>query len=94
MTDTAPEQVQGSEPTAPVTDTAVTAEEPAASPWAEYLEPLPESVRPLVEPAFKEWDAQVTKRFQSLHSEYEPYKQIIDDYEPDALAQAVAAMQF
>lgn len=61
-----------------------------AVPWAQYLEPLPESVRPLVEPVFKDWDASVTKKFQSLHSEYEPYKQIISDYEPDALSQAIA----
>lgn len=93
MTEASPE-VQGQE-TPPVTDTPnVVAEEPAVSPWAQYLEPLPESVRPLVEPAFKEWDAQVTKKFQSLHSEYEPYKSIIDEYEPDALQQAAAAMQF
>lgn len=84
--------VQGQE--TPVTDTPALAQEPARSPYADYLEPLPESVRPLVEPAFKEWDAEVTKKFQSLHSEYEPYKPLIDEYEADSLQQAVALVNF
>ena len=81
--------------TSPVTDTPPVAPlEPAASPWADYLEPLPESVRPLVEPVFKTWDADVTKKFQSLHSEFDPYKSLIDEYEPDALMQAVGLINF
>lgn len=44
------------------------------SPWAPYMEDLPESVRPLVEPIFKKWDGDVTQRFQKVHSEYEPLK--------------------
>jgi len=62
-------------------------------PWADYLTDLPDSVRPLVEPKFKEWDASVTKRFQSLQSEYDPYKPLIAEYEPDALQQAVHLAQ-
>lgn len=50
--------------------------EPAETkaPWADYLVDLPESVRPLVEPKFKEWDANVTQRFQQVHSQYAPLK--------------------
>lgn len=81
-----------------VTDTtplepADTGTQENTTPWAKYLEELPESVRPLVEPTYKQWDADVTKKFQSLHSEYEPYKQIITEWEPDALQQAVAIAQ-
>lgn len=53
-----------------------------AAPWASYLENLPETVRPLVEPAFREWDANTTKRFQSVQSEYEPlkpFKEVVDN---------------
>lgn len=90
MTEQVPE-VQGSVE-APTTDTPVE-QQSNGNPWDSYLEPLPESVRPLVEPAFKSWDAEVTKRFQSLHSEYEPYKSFIDEYEPDAIGQALSIMQ-
>jgi hypothetical protein len=62
-------------------------------PYAKYLNELPESVRPLVEPHYKAWDADVTKKFQSLHSEYEPYKPLFDEYEPDALQDAVQLIQ-
>lgn len=82
--------VQGSTIDPVETTDAPLASEPASAPWSQYLEPLPESVRPLVEPVFKTWDADVTKKFQSLHSEYDPYKELIDGYEPDALQQAVA----
>ena len=53
-----------------------------ATPWAQYLADLPESVRPLVEPKFKEWDANTTQRFQKVHSDYEPlkpYQAIVDN---------------
>lgn len=48
------------------------------APYAEYLNRIPEEVREEVEPVFKDWDANVTRRFQE-HSEYrrewEPYEQ-------------------
>lgn len=65
MSEMQPEGTQGSEETTPVTGEA---------PYANYLTELPDSVRPLVEPLFKQWDADVTKRFQSLHSTFEPLK--------------------
>lgn len=55
--------------------------EAPASPWANYLTDLPDSVKPLVEPIFKKWDGDVTQRFQTVHSEYEPLKpfqQVVD----------------
>lgn len=58
-------------------------------PYAQFLAELPDDVRPLVEPKFKEWDADVTKRFQTLHSEYEPWKQVIDQYDPDTVQGAL-----
>lgn len=49
------------------------------APYAEFLNRVPEEVRPQVEPIFKEWDGQVTRRFQDA-SDYkktwEPYEQL------------------
>lgn len=53
------------------------------APYAQYLAELPESVRPLVEPAFKTWDADVTQKFQKLHSDYEPWKEVTENYDPE-----------
>lgn len=53
------------------------------APYADYLEKLPETVRPLVEPTFKEWDASVTQRFQELQSKQDPWKDIVGAYQPD-----------
>lgn len=61
--------------------------------YADYLSRVPEGVRPIVEPVFKEWDAGVTKRFQELHSQYEPWSGIVDEYEPEGVQQAIALMR-
>jgi len=66
------------------------------SPYAQYLEKLPETARPLVEPVFKEWDQGVNQRFQQLHSQYEwakPWEEIAREYEPDAVSQAIQIQQ-
>lgn len=90
------EDVQG-----PTTDTDNGAAEPTANsnpaPWAEYLEPLPDSVRPLVEPAFKKWDADVTQRFQKYSQDLESYKEwdpIREEFgDPQVALQAAQLMQ-
>lgn len=61
-------------------------------PYDQYLQKLPEALRPTVEPIFAEWDSGTTKRFQDYSEQiksYEPYQQIIDGYEPEALDFAV-----
>lgn len=40
-----------------------------SAPYAEFLERIPEGLRGDVEPVFKEWDANVTRRFQD-HAEF------------------------
>lgn len=52
-------------------------------PYSQYLADLPDDVKPLVEGVFKTWDADVNKRFQKLHSEYDPWKPVIDGLQPD-----------
>lgn len=66
---------------------------PQGNPWDSYLAKFPEAVRPIAESTFKEWDAGVTKRIQGLHSEFEPYKELVDGYEPDYLSQAAQLME-
>lgn len=61
-------------------------------PYASYLERFPEPVRPIAESAFKEWDAGVTQRFQTYSQqlqEFAPYKPLIDEWEPQALQEAL-----
>jgi hypothetical protein len=47
--------------------------------------------RPIVEPYLGKWNAGVTRRFQELHGELEPYKQLGAD--PDTLAEAYQLYQ-
>jgi hypothetical protein len=63
------------------------------APWAEYLEGIPTSLHGVVGDAFKKFDGQVTQRFQDLHSQYDPYKPIIEAYEPEPIQQAIALVQ-
>ena len=68
--------------------------EPAPkAPWADHLEKFPTSLHPIAEEIFKEWDGNVTKRFQDLHSTYEPYKPFIEEWEPEAIQTALALAQ-
>jgi len=82
---TVPDNTQGSDDTG-----QSTGNEP---PYAKELETLPEDVRPLVEPIFKNWDAQVTKRFQESQSTLEPWKEIVDSYEPAVVGEAIQLAQ-
>lgn len=62
------------------------------APYAQYLERFPETMRGIAEPIFKEWDAGVTQRFQSYSQqlqEFSPYRDLINEYEPQALQEAL-----
>jgi hypothetical protein len=58
-------------------------------PYAQYLNNIPEAFRGQIEPVFKQWDADVTKRFQGVQSEVAPYRELIQQYDPQSLQQAV-----
>jgi hypothetical protein len=74
----------------------LTAEEAAASgghpAWQEILDAIPEQYREAVTPTLEKWDKGVSKRFQSLHSKYEPLKQY-EEYDPTELEIAVNLKQ-
>lgn len=46
-----------------------------------FLSNIPETDRPIVAKYIKDWDAGVTRKFQEIHSQYEPYKQLGADPE-------------
>lgn len=65
--------------------------------WQEILSAVPEELHEALTPKLKEWDAGVTRRFQEIHSQYEPLKAfepiIEDGFDPDSLSQAVGLYQ-
>ena len=57
--------------------------------WSPLLEKLPSSLHPMVTPELKSWDQKFQEQLQQVHSQYEPYKQLIDNQVPaDTLQQA------
>lgn len=50
--------------------------------WQEILDAIPEQYREAVMPTLEKWDKGVNKRFQSLHSKYEPLK-ALEGYDPE-----------
>lgn len=62
---------------------------PAGHPaWQEILDAIPAEYHDKVTPTLQNWDAGVSRRFQKIHDEYEPYKQFAD-YDPSAIEEAV-----
>lgn len=55
--------------------------------WKTILDAVPAEYHDKVLPTLQEWDAGVSRRFQKIHDEYEPYK-ALEDYDPDNLKQA------
>jgi len=64
--------------------------------WQTYLEKFPEPQRPIAEGVFREWDANVSQRFNQYAEQlraYEPYNEIVQEWEPGAIQQAIALAQ-
>jgi hypothetical protein len=61
--------------------------------YSKYLERFPEDQRGTAEEVFKEWDSNVTKKFQSIHDEYRDYKPIFDSYEADAVKAGMQVLE-
>lgn len=55
----------------------------------DFLKNVAEADRPVLEKYLKDWDAGVTKRFQSIHDQYKPFK----DVDPDEMQAAFNLMQ-
>jgi hypothetical protein len=62
--------------------------------YAEYLNKIPEGFRGVVEPIFKEWDQGVARRFEQVHSRYEPYKPFVESQtDPSQMREALSLYQ-
>lgn len=58
--------------------------------YAEHLNKIPEGFRGVVEPIFKEWDQNVNRRFEQVHSKYDPYKPFVESQtDPQLLRSAL-----
>jgi len=57
--------------------------------WGEFLGVVPEEYHEQVRPILEKWDKGVQDQFQKVHSEYEPWKDIIkSEYDPDTIKMA------
>lgn len=62
--------------------------------WNEVLEVLPSEFHHMVKPHFAKWDQGVQKKFEQVHSQYDPYKPFIENkVSPDELNAALQMMQ-
>lgn len=57
--------------------------------WSEILSVVPQELHDQLTPKLQAWDQGVQQKISQLHSEYEPYKEIISDYGPDDIKSAV-----
>ena len=69
--------------------------QPQGQPRNEFLDGILGEVdpahRPIVEPYLSKWNAGVTRRFQDLHGQLQPYSELGAD--PETLAQALSLME-
>lgn len=64
--------------------------------WQEILSAVPAEYHEALTPKLREWDSGVTKRFQEIHSQYEPLKvfePIAEDVDADTLSSALGLFQ-
>lgn len=50
--------------------------------WSSLVEKLPSSLLPVITPELKSWDEKFQQQLQQVHSQYEPYKELIDNQVP------------
>ena len=86
MSDTGPLNLPGMGEGEPTGEPEVNPESLAG----DFLKGIPDNERAIVEKYVKDWDAGVTKKFQSIHEQYQPYKEL---GEPDSIKQAIQLQQ-
>lgn len=57
--------------------------------WNEMLEKVPQELHSTVTPYLQQWNKSVNERFEKVHQEYEPWKPIVKNYDPDTVNFAV-----
>lgn len=71
-----------------------TGQEPETEPdesqiFSDFLKNVPDEEKPVVQKYLAQIQGGVTKRFQSIHDEYRPYKEIAGQYDPEILQRAL-----
>jgi len=56
--------------------------------WRQILDTIPEEYHDQIIPTLQDWDRGVSRRFQRIHDEYAPYKDL-GDIEPDSIKEAL-----
>src|SRR5678815_523547 len=89
------EETAGVEETsAPVGNDSAQGESTGGNPaWQDILNVLPDSLHSTVKPALEKWDQGVQQRFQTVHSQYEPFKPFLDSgVDPQNINYALAIL--
>jgi hypothetical protein len=60
--------------------------------WRQILNSIPEEYHDAVIPTLQRWDSGVSRRFQRIHDEYAPYKEL-GEFEPDSIKEAMNVYQ-
>jgi hypothetical protein len=56
--------------------------------WQQILNQIPSEYHEAVIPTLQRWDSGVSRRFQRIHDEYAPYKEL-GEFEPDSIKEAM-----
>ena len=74
------EEVQGSQEEVSVNETSSTENTDSINPaWSELLEVVPSMLHSQVTPHLKKWDQNYQTGISKVHSQYEPYKQFVEN---------------
>ena len=57
--------------------------------WDEILSTVPPEFHHLITPTLEKWDSGVQKKIQDLHSQIDPYREIIEDIDPEVVDMAL-----
>lgn len=91
----------GTEPTGEVTSNETPQGQPSENgtgesgnpAWNEILGTLPDSLHPVVRPALEKWDKNYQSGIQKVHSQYEPYKPLLDaGFDPQTIQYSLALL--
>ena len=85
---------EGGGESAPVGNDSAQGESTGGNPaWQDILNVLPDSLHSTVRPALEKWDQGVQQRFQTVHSQYEPFKPFLESgIDPQNINYALAIL--
>jgi len=60
--------------------------------WQTILNAVPEEYHEALRPQLEKWDKGVSRRFEKIHKEYDPYKELVEKYDSDYVGEALKIM--